>query len=170
MAEQRSPQVDRPTLPEDYRLPEQETGLLPWVHAQGRLGAARIYWVATCYPDGRPHITPIWGVWMEDRFYFDGSPATRRARNLAQNPAITIHLNSDEVGQDVVIVNGEAHELKAPALALRERLAAHYGEKYASEGYEPGPETWAQGGLYEMRPRTALAWNTLFKDATRWTF
>ena len=41
--------------------PTQDSGLLPWSWAEQRLLAARNYWVASCWPDGRPHVMPVVG-------------------------------------------------------------------------------------------------------------
>ena len=48
---------------------------------------------------------PVWGAWVDGMFFFHSHPGTRKARNLAVNPAIVVHL---ECGDDVVIVEGEA--------------------------------------------------------------
>jgi nitroimidazol reductase NimA-like FMN-containing flavoprotein (pyridoxamine 5'-phosphate oxidase superfamily) len=161
------PRVGRPRLPRDYGVPESNEGTLPWQHAVDRLTAAKNYWVGTTRPDGRPHASPIWGVWLDGAFYFDGSPETRRGRNLAENPSIVVHLES---GDEVVILEGEAHAAGRPERALAERVAAAYRAKYERHGYAPQPEQWDEGGLYVMRPRTAFAWTTFPTDMTRWRF
>lgn len=162
--------ADRPHFPSGYGVPTVEDGLLPWSHARERLENASIYWIATTRPDGRPHVSPVWGVWLDDRLYFDGSPETRRGRNLAQNPAVAVHLESGGAGKDVVIAEGEVCELGAPDRSLAVRLAAAYTAKYASENYSASPETWDAGGLYAMRPRVVIAWTNLATDPTRWRF
>jgi len=164
------PQADRPRFPTDYGVPTDEAGLLPWSHARERLENAAVYWISTTRPNGRPHAAPVWGVWIDDTLYFDGSPQTRRGRNLAANPAVAVHLESGGEGKDVVIAEGEAREIRAPNPSLAVRLAAAYTAKYASEGYSPSPETWEGGGLYQMRPRVVIAWTNLGKDPTRWHF
>ena len=161
------PVAGRPEVPAGYQPPGGEERLLPWQHARRRLEEARHYWVATVRPDGRPHVTPIWGVWLDDAFYFDGSPETRRHRNIAHNPAVAVHL---EDGADVVIVEGVAEAVADPPRSLTERLAAAYSAKYAALGYAPEPDTWDRGGLYRMRPRKALAWTQFPDDMTRWLF
>jgi nitroimidazol reductase NimA-like FMN-containing flavoprotein (pyridoxamine 5'-phosphate oxidase superfamily) len=120
------------------------------------------YWVCTVSPDGRPHATPVDGLWIEDQLYFGGSARTRRHRNLAANPAACIHLES---GTDVVILHGEAHELRAPDRSLTVRLAEASARKY---GYGLKPEDFGAGGTFVFRPRWALAWKQFPKDATRW--
>ena len=158
---------DRPQMPDGYLSAAGKGTLLPWRHAQERLEEARNYWIATVRPDGRPHATPVWGVWLDDRLYFDGSPETRRGRNLAQNPAVSVHLES---GDDVVIVEGEVHPLTSPPRSLTTRISKAYQSKYAASGYAPEPEQWDQGGLYEMKPRVALGWDKFPDHCTRWHF
>jgi hypothetical protein len=109
-------------------------------------------------PNGRPHSIPKWAVWIDDRTYFDGSPETRHARNIAANPYVCVHL---EDGFDVVIVEGIAGEAEGPSPELGERLAAAYGAKYTEMGYSPKSDQWDGGGLFEIVPRMALAWTML---------
>jgi nitroimidazol reductase NimA-like FMN-containing flavoprotein (pyridoxamine 5'-phosphate oxidase superfamily) len=125
------------------------------------------YWIGTTDPCGRPHATPVWGVWLNGTLYFDGSPRTRRGRNLESNPAVVIHLES---GSDVVILHGEAYEIKGPERTLAEQLSAAYAQKYGAMGYEPSPDTWNTGGLYRVQIHEAFAWMHFPQDATRWRF
>ncbi|MDX1663614.1 MAG: pyridoxamine 5'-phosphate oxidase family protein [Candidatus Promineifilaceae bacterium] len=163
----REPRAERPDVPPEYRPQAGAGSLLPWPHARERLELARNYWMSTVSPDARPHATPIWGVWLDDRFYFDGSPETRRGRNISANSNVVVHLES---GDDVVIVHGTARQLVSPPRPLTERVAAGYREKYAASGYSPAPEQWDGGGLYEMQPRLALAWTKFPDNMTRWRF
>ncbi|MGE3908176.1 MAG: pyridoxamine 5'-phosphate oxidase family protein [Chloroflexota bacterium] len=160
------PQIGRPYMPKDYGVPDHNEGTLPWSWAEERVAAAKNYWFCTTRPDGRPHSMPAWGAWVNGVFYFDGSPETRRGKNLAQNPAIVIHLES---GDEVVVLEGEAHLAGKPDRALAEQLAAALAKKYAPT-YEPEPDTWDRGGLYALRLRVAFGWTTFPTDMTRWTF
>src|SRR4029078_12148614 len=90
-------------MPQGYGVPETEEGLLPWSWATARLEAPLNYWFATPRPDARRPAMPAWAVWLDDSLYFEGSPATRRARNLAENPQVSVHLESAD---EVVIVEG----------------------------------------------------------------
>jgi nitroimidazol reductase NimA-like FMN-containing flavoprotein (pyridoxamine 5'-phosphate oxidase superfamily) len=103
------------------------------------------------------------GIWLDDRLYFGGSPQTRRNRNLSENPATCVHLES---GTDVVILHGESRELRAPDLSLATRLAENSKTKY---GYGWRPEDYQKTpGIYVFRPRTVLSWSKFPRDATRW--
>ena len=81
----RDPEATRPTVP-GYKFAAKKTGLLPWKWASDRLKKSRQYWIATTRPDGAPHLMVIWGVWLEDSFWFSTGAASRKARNLAVNP------------------------------------------------------------------------------------
>ncbi len=84
------PQRDRPHFPAGYGTPTDSNGLLPWQHVGDRVNRSKNFWIATVDGAGRPHATPVWGVWLDSTFYFDGSPETRRGRNIAQNVAVTV--------------------------------------------------------------------------------
>jgi hypothetical protein len=73
-------------MPEGYQVAADEEPLLPWSRVVERLEQAQNYWLATTWPDGRPHVTPLWGVWVDGALYFDGIPTARWARNMAASP------------------------------------------------------------------------------------
>lgn len=160
------PRVDRPHIP-GYGIPTHRKGILPWSHVVERMEGALNYWIGTVEAEGQPHATPVWGAWLDNQFYFDGSPETRRMRNLAVNPKTVVHLES---GSDVVIIQGITRFVSKPIRALTERLAASYTSKYEAAGYAPKPEQWDNGGLYVVEPRLVFAWTKFPADTTRWKF
>jgi hypothetical protein len=167
-ATRREPVRSRPVLPKDYGVPDVDEGMVEWSWAVEQLEQARNYWFCTTRPDGRPHAMPAWAVWVDDALYFDGSPETRRGRNLAHNPAITVHLES---GQHVVILEGDALEAGKPTPDLAQRLVAAFENKYAtSDNYHPTPDQWDGGGLWVLRPTVAFGWRDFPNSLTRWRF
>jgi len=71
------PTARRPDSPgRAYGIPKDKTGLLSWSHVSERMAQAHAYWICTVSPEGRPHATPVDGVWLADRLYFGGSPET----------------------------------------------------------------------------------------------
>lgn len=162
-----TPTTDRPVIPDGYGIPSDTRGLLAWTDVEARLVAAVHYWMATVRPDGSPHVVPRWGVWLDGRFFYDGAPSTRHARNLTANPACSLNLES---GTETVIVEGSSVPTKAPADGLGARLAAAFG-KYHDLGYSPGADSWVDGGgLSVLTPVRAMAWFSFPKDCTRFRF
>jgi nitroimidazol reductase NimA-like FMN-containing flavoprotein (pyridoxamine 5'-phosphate oxidase superfamily) len=160
------PIAGRPVMPEGYGIPENNDDLLPWSFVEENMIVARNYWVATVDQNGNPAATPVWGVWVEGQLYFDGSPKTRRGRNIANNPQVVVHLES---GDRVVILEGKAYLYdSAPERSLAEKVAAAYRVKYSEDGYTPGPEQWDAGGLFTFKPEIVMSWTRFPKDVTRW--
>ena len=160
-------ETGRPTVsplnaPVGYAFPTDAADLLDWAHAERRLEQAHSYWLATTSPNGRPHVTPLWGVWMDGALYFDGHPQTRWARNIAANPAVCVHLES---GDDVVILDGLAEDVTTDE-ALGRRIIAAWMAKYGRLAPDP-----AGSGMCRMRPRVGRGWShESLKDGARWRF
>jgi Pyridoxamine 5'-phosphate oxidase len=161
-SQRREPEQMPLHAPPTYKFPQTPDALLPWSHALERLERARSYWLATTRPDGRPHVTPLWGVWVDGALYFDGLPTTQWASNLAKNPAAAIHLES---GDDVVILEGAVDDLETSA-----ELAAHIIQGWDAKYGRLHPKP-AEQGIFRFRPRTARGWSTSsLADGTRWQF
>jgi hypothetical protein len=121
------PTARRPSFP-GYGVPEEPAGMLPWAWAEERLRASRNYWVAVA----GPHASPIWGLWQEGTLLFSCGRESRKARALAQDPRLVVHLES---GDDVVIVEGVAEPTSATVADVEA-----YEQKY---DYRPDPgEGW----------------------------
>ncbi len=162
------PPADRPTMPENYGLNTagDDLALLSWSRVTEQMEIARSYWVGTTRPDGRPHVMPVWGVWIDDVFYFGTAPGTVKALNLESNPAAVVHLES---GDDVVIVEGRAEKMVEMDADLYVRVAASYAPKY--DGFAPNSPS-VNEPLYAVHPQVVFAWleSDFFRTATRWRF
>jgi hypothetical protein len=160
--------VDRPELPEGYGV-EDAGPFLSWHEVTGRLADARNYWLATTWPDGRPHVMPRWGAWLDDALRYDGSPETRHVKNLTANQACVLHLES---GDEVTIVEGVSTPSDPVVGELGERLSSEIRRKYAPT-YSPDPDAWSDetaGGLRILTPTKVIAWSEFPKGLTRFTF
>ena len=76
----------------------------PWADVLEVLERAEIFWLSTVRPDGRPHVTPLPAVWLDDRLHFATGPREQKAWNLARNPqcALTTGTDRAQTGLDVV--------------------------------------------------------------------
>ncbi len=144
-------------------MPTDGGELMTWAWVRERLDPARTYWMATVDPQHRPSAMPVWGVVVEDDLYLETPAVTRRARSLARNPAVAVHL---ELGDHLVAIEGTAEGI-VPEPALAVAMAAAFAAKY--DAYDPAPTEWDGGGLYIIVPRTVFAWRDM-PTATRWRF
>ncbi len=136
-----------------------------WVAAQ--LTDSKNYWLCSVRPDGRPHVVPRWAVYVDGRIYYDGSPETRHARNIAANPHVSVHLES---GDQVIVLEGVSTPAGKPSPGLADRLVPAYRKKYAAQGYSPEPDQWDEGGLYVFTPSQCIAWTSFTQDPTKFVF
>ena len=132
-----------------------------------RLAASRNYWLGTTLPSGAPHAAPVWGVVAGQTLYLYTERSTVKARNIAADPRVVVHLES---GDDVVIVRGTAEDLGSP-VGLPEVVAA-LAAKYTAPGdrdYLPDADP-AFDVVYAVRPRSAMAWRLADYDGSqrRW--
>ena len=160
-----TPRITRPKFPPGYA--DQPKSEVPWSFVVQRLTESKNYWFCSVRPDGRPHVVPRWAVYMDGKIYYDGSPETRHARNIAVNPHVSVHLES---GTEAVILEGACRPAGKPDPELAQRLSAVYKAKYGSEGYAPKPNQWDEGGLYLFVPRQCLAWTVFFENPTKFVF
>lgn len=162
-AEPASHRVGLPDVPPTYGLKARKQ-YLPFSHAEDRLTKSRNYWICTARPDGRPHSIPVWGFWIDGALYFGTARSSRKARNLAHHPAVSIHLES---GDDVIILEGSVVEVNLSDKSTFKKVDAASREKY-NMPLMVMPEVV----LYSVRPRTVLAWTEkdFPNNATRWRF
>ena len=161
----RRPKADRPYMPA-YGIagPREGAGLLPWSWARERLAAAHNYFVITVGPDGAPHAQAVWGVLVDDVFYFSSDSTSRKARNLAANPACTVAIECE--GEETVVLEGTAREERSRRIL--KKVVAVYEPKYDYEwNWDPMP-----GAVYAVEPRVVFGIGAApFQDtATRWRF
>ena len=146
--------------------PEAGGGLLSWRWAEDRLAASRNYWLATVWPDGRPHAMPVWGLWHERCFWFSSSVGSRKARNLRHDPRCVV---ATEDARDPVVMEGRA-ELVTELGELETVLELEngkYGTSYGIEMLDP-----AVNATFRVRPVWAfgLRQDDFTGSPTRWTF
>ena len=65
----------------------------------------RNVWLATIRPGGRPHLTPIWYCFQNDRFWISTSAEAVKTRNVLLNPNVSVSL---EDGTRPVVAEGTA--------------------------------------------------------------
>ncbi|HEY2604215.1 MAG TPA: pyridoxamine 5'-phosphate oxidase family protein [Thermoleophilaceae bacterium] len=152
---------------------------IPWSRARDALAASRgpelPFFLGTVRPDGTPHAAGIGAVWVDDTLWFVTGPGTRKARNVAANPACTISCRLP--GIDVVLEGRAERVTDADAL---ERLAAVYreggwpakveGDAFTAPYSAPsaGPPPWH---LYRVTLHTAFGVASEEPHgASRWRF
>jgi hypothetical protein len=134
-------------------------------------------WLTTVDPDGAPHTAGVGALWVDDAYWFQTGPGTRKARNLAHDPRCSIAVATQDFD---LVVEGTATPVTDPetVAAMAARWAEggwparpdETGRAITAEFSAPsaGPPPWT---VYRLTPVKATAVSTVDPGgATRWTF
>lgn len=108
-------------------------------------------WFVTAGRDRHPQAVPVWFLWDGTSFLIYSQPGIK-VRHVMANPYVELHLNSDEVGDDVVRASGYATIPKSLRPALKEPA---YIRKYRDqiEGLGTTVEDFSKQYRYPIRVR-----------------
>jgi pyridoxine/pyridoxamine 5'-phosphate oxidase len=159
----------------DTRYSEPGATATSWDEAREMLAAAEIFWIATVRPDGRPHVTPLLAVWLEDALHFTTGAGERKARNLKASPHTTLTTGTNALGHGLdLVVEGEALRVTDDAALTRiaEAYTVKYGANWAFTARD-GELHHAEGGAalaFRVTPVTAYGFRKGTYSQTRWRF
>ncbi len=104
----------------------------PWETVRHALADAELYWVVTVRADGRPHVTPLLAVALDDVLHFCTGPTEQKAKNLAANPHCSLLTGNGTrlEGLDLVV---EGTAVRVTDEALLRRLADEWVRKYGED-------------------------------------
>ncbi|MEO8476997.1 MAG: pyridoxamine 5'-phosphate oxidase family protein [Actinomycetota bacterium] len=122
------------------------------------VASQRVGYLATVYPDGRPHVVPISPVLDLDRLVFATERDTQKVRNLEGDPFVAIAFDRyDEDWKQLVqvIVHGEAYVIDSGFEFERDRTLLY--EKFPQ--YEAdAPITEGEAIIVEVRADRVVTW------------
>jgi Pyridoxamine 5'-phosphate oxidase len=108
----------------------------------------------------------VWGVWLDEAFYFSTDADSQKGRNIAANPNVALH--PDTGTDEMVSLDGVAHPVADQELL--NRVVAAYEAKY---GYHLDPDLDnTEYRCYQLLPRVAFTWleSDIGGSITRWRF
>ena len=127
--------------------------------AESRLRAEPIVWLTTVRADGQAQSSPVWFLWDGETFLLYSQPDAQKVRNLAANPKVSLHLDDDGSGDDVVSVEGTAEvEPDTPRADHLDGYLAKYRAAIEALGYEPGPFARTYSTAIRVRPTRVRVW------------
>jgi nitroimidazol reductase NimA-like FMN-containing flavoprotein (pyridoxamine 5'-phosphate oxidase superfamily) len=144
--------LEAPVTDLDSRFSSPGAVALLWKEAERQLQKAGVYWLSTMRPEGRPHVAPLFAVWLDGALYFCTGDAERKAKNLAYNPQVAITTGHNALGEGLdLVVEGEAVVVSDGAKVRRvaDAYAAKYGKGWRIAGLD-GVVT------FEVTPTTAF--------------
>jgi nitroimidazol reductase NimA-like FMN-containing flavoprotein (pyridoxamine 5'-phosphate oxidase superfamily) len=128
-----------------------------WDDTRKALEAAELFWISTVRADGRPHMTPLVAVWLDDALHFCTGEGEQKAVNLRgnQNVILMTGCNQWDGGLDVVV---EGQAVRVTDSGTLRRLAEAWARKWDGRWeYEPGDDGFKGGdeetiAVFSVRP------------------
>ncbi len=148
-----------------------------WARGRKDLQDAELYWLSTVRPDGRPHVTPLLGIWLDGALYFCTGANERKAKNLSRNAHCILTTGCNRLnGLDLVVEGDVARVTDETELRL---VADTYESKYGAHFTEPEGTWFGLGGAirnaealaFRVTPSTAFGFGKGERfSQTRWAF
>lgn len=115
-----------------------------------RLQQEEVIWLVTVRNDLTPQPVPVWFIWDGETFLIYSQRDKQKLRNIARNPRVSLHFDSNGRGGDIVVISGEAQidESILPADQVQ-AYVDKYGAAIAGIGMKP--ETFARSYSVPIR-------------------
>lgn len=121
--------MTEPTTTLDPRFSDPDASATSWGDAVNVMESAGVFWITTVRADGRPHVTPLVAVWLDDAVHFCTGAEEQKAVNLRSNQhvVLTTGCNTWDGGLDVVV---EGDAVRVTDDAALQRLADAWRTKW----------------------------------------
>jgi PPOX class probable F420-dependent enzyme len=127
--------------------------------ADQRLRTEQVLWLTTVRADGQPQASPVWFLWDGETFLIFSQPSAQKLRNLAGNPRVAVHVDTDEAGEDVLTIEGTAAvDPDAPPSDRLEEYQGKYRDGIRAIGMTPDQLAGDYSVAIRIRPTHARAW------------
>lgn len=127
-----------------------------WRAIEARLSRETTIWLATVRADGRPHLVPLWYVWLDGKVYVCTGSGTQKFANMYSNQNVSLSLPDTAA---VIVVEGEAHT--APPGDI-DALADHFYHKYEWDFRYDDSADWR---LIVITPFKIMAWGDGYEQS-----
>ena len=108
-------------------------------HADRRLKGDLIIWLSTVNAQGQPQTSPVWFWWDGEAVVLFSMPRSAKVANIRQNPKVSLNLDGNGQGGDIVSIEGTAELFDDKPLTEFPEYLERYREKLEAMGYEAEP-------------------------------
>jgi PPOX class probable F420-dependent enzyme len=106
--------------------------------ADARLRDELVVWLITVSADGSPVPTPVWFWWDGEMVLVYSQREKPKLRHIAANPRVSVAMRTDELGDEITVLAGEAVvDPSLPSAAEHPGYRAKYADLIARLGADP---------------------------------
>jgi hypothetical protein len=168
--------VMNPTPSLDRRFGDPEATPESWDTALDILRKAEIFWLSTVRESGKPHVTPLIAVLVDEVLYFTTGKGEQKYVNLQANPHVVLATGTNLLHEGLdVIVEGVA--IRTTDNSVLAGVAGEYARKYGPDwAFEAHDEALhhAEGGAaiaFRIEPAKVFGFRREgMYSQTRWRF
>jgi general stress protein 26 len=146
----------------DQRFSHPAAKAASWDQTSQVLEDTQLSWICTVRADGRPHLTPLVAVWLDETLYFCTGADEQKAVNLRGNPHVLLLTGCSTWNEGLdVVAEGDAVQVTEHQLLTR--LAQAWAGKWDGQWQwevRDGSFHHADGGsalVFAVRPAKVLA-------------
>ena len=116
-------------------------------------------WLTTITADGRVQSSPVSFLWDGGTVLVYSQPNTPKLRNIAANPRVSFHLNTDDYGDRALIIEGTAEiDGGTPAWSANPPMVAKYREALVHWQLDQAETSRDFSVAVRIRPDRVRAW------------
>jgi PPOX class probable F420-dependent enzyme len=135
------------------------------------LASARVIWLSSVRPDGRPHVVPTWFDWDGEVITVFSRRTAQKVINIRDHPSVMVAIGHAEPEFDVELLEGEARVVNSateelPDIRPSRRFAIKYGAALAAEGRTIAAFADDYPSIIQIRPTRLLDWGA--REHTRY--
>jgi PPOX class probable F420-dependent enzyme len=101
------------------------------IRVQSLLATARVIWLSSTRPDGRPHVVPTWFDWDGETITVFTRPDAQKVRNVRCQPRVMIAIGMADATFEVELLEGEALVIDDTSASGLVRPSEGFVHKYA---------------------------------------
>ena len=148
--------MSEPVTEIDSRFSDPGAVATEWNETRRVLETAELFWLSTVRADGRPHVTPLVAVWLDDAIHFCTGPTEQKALNLRGNRHVVVMTgcNQWDQGLDVMVEGDAVHVTDDRVL---KRLAEKWAAKWDGRWDSFGKDGFSEAPVYSVVPTKVLA-------------
>jgi PPOX class probable F420-dependent enzyme len=127
--------------------------------ADARLRSDLVAWLITVAGDGSPVPTPVWFWWDGATILVYSEREKPKLRHIAASPRVGFALRTDELGDEITVVNGDAAiDPTAPSAAAHPGYVAKYRALIERLGADPVSFAGAYAVPIRITPTRLRQW------------
>lgn len=125
-----------------------------------RLNDDRLVWLTTVGGTGTPQTSLVWFLWDGEEVLVYSGGGKPKVRNLVERPRVSLAFNSNDVGGDVVVIDGDARvDPGDPPVHENRPYLARYEDWITGRlGLTPEQFTNRYDTAIRIRPTRVRAW------------